>query len=425
MTDYVTLPGTGSKVATEELATKQVQRVKTVLGHYGVDDGDLMGDAFGRLRVSAPQLLIDEKSVTASPLIGNAASGGASYSKPANKSSFYLTTGGVGSIATRQTRVRAVYQPGKSQFIQQTFTFGTATTGIVQRVGYFDDSNGLFLELDGSSLSFVIRSKYTGSVVDTKIGRALWFDKLDGTGPSGKTLDLTKSQILEMDFQWLVVGRVRFGFVIDGAFILAAVSNWSNRQSGVYMTNPNQPLRWQIESTSSAAAVTLEAICGCVSTEGANELRGISLGYDTDGTPLALGAAAYGELIAIRLTSAGALVGTSSPINISVLCASTANFLWELWLQAAGMSGGTWSTPNGSLIEQNTTRTGSYTAGTGLKIASGFVSQSANAGVSDIFTTTGLGYDINTGLADVLSLRIYNIAGNNSFYGGITMRQEA
>lgn len=386
-------------------------------------------DAFGNMRVTSPLLLLEDKNVVASANVGNLAAGGASISQPAGRSSFYLTTGGAGSKATRQTRQRAPYQPGKSQKINMTFTAGTQATGIVQRIGYFDDNNGLFFEINGSDLFCVIRSNVSGSVVDTKIARADWINEngdhepLDGTGPSGVTLDLTKSQILQIDFQWLGVGAVRWGFVIDGRCITCHVNLRANRGAGVYMRAPNQPLRWQIEAVGVATVSTLEAICGAVNSEGGYESRGLNLAFDNDGVGKAINGAGYSELLAVRLNANGLLFGTGQPLNMTVLCSTTASFLAELWLNATGMSAGTWASPTGSLIEASYDRTGNYTGG--VKIKSFYSSAQANIITQEIPPLVGLGFDINTSLADVFSLRVYNISGNNTFYGSLNMRQEA
>jgi len=387
-------------------------------------------DAFGNLRVSSPLLLLEEKAVTASPNVGNLATGGASVSRQAARSSFYLTTGGAGSKATRQTRQRAPYQPGKSQKINVTFTAGTQAPGIVQRIGYFDDNNGLFFEINGTDLYFVVRSDVSGSPVDTKTARVSWVNEngdnepLDGTGPSGIALDLTKSQILQIDFQWLGVGASRFGFVIDGRPITCHVNLRANRGAGVYMRVPNQPLRWQIEAVGVATVSALEAICGSVNSEGGFETRGLNVAFDNDGVGKSINGAGYTELLAVRLNTNGLASGTAVPLSFSLLCSTTSSFLAELWLNATGMSAGTtWASPTGSLIEGCFDRTGNYTGG--VKLKSLYCSASANILTQEIPPLTGLGYDINTSLADVFSLRVYNLSGNNTYYGSINMRQEA
>jgi hypothetical protein len=53
-------------------------------------------------------------------------------------------------------------------------------------------------------------------------------DKLDGTGASGLTLDLTKPQILWIDFEWLGVGNVRCGFIINGQYIVCHTYQTAN-----------------------------------------------------------------------------------------------------------------------------------------------------------------------------------------------------
>ena len=74
---------------------------------------------------------------------------------------------------------------------------------------------------------FVRRTFVSGSAVDAdEIAQSDWnTDKLDGTGPSGIILDESKAQILWWDFEWLGVGTVRCGFVIDGLFRTCHVFN--------------------------------------------------------------------------------------------------------------------------------------------------------------------------------------------------------
>jgi hypothetical protein len=237
---------------------------------------------------------------------------------------------------------------------------------------------------------------------------------------------LTKFQILEMDFGWLGGGRIRFGFQLNGKLIHAAQYIHTNVYAGVHMSNPNQPLRWEILGVSSAAAVTMEAICGKVQAEGGYEARGVNIAHDTDGILKAVnGVNTFGELLAVRLTSSGALVGNSIPRNISVICPTGGNFMWELWLNVAGMTGGTWAAPSAAITEQNSTRTGTYTAGTGVKLASGYSVDLGAATVVESALLVGLGYDINAAAADILSVRVMNFAGNNDYAASINMRQDA
>jgi hypothetical protein len=90
------------------------------------------------------------------------------------------------------------------------------------RVGSFTDQgtfpsnagDGFYIEADGQALSFVRRYMTTGAAgAEERVLRANWNkDKLDGTGASGITLDWTKAQHLVVEYQWLGVGTIRFGF---------------------------------------------------------------------------------------------------------------------------------------------------------------------------------------------------------------------
>ena len=143
-------------------------------------------------------------------------------------------------------------------------------SGIITRMGLFDDNNGIFLQRSNNTISLVVRSNVSGSPSDSNYAtQANWnIDKMDGTGLSGLTLDFSKSQILTFDFEWLGVGCVRVGFVVDGNVFYCHQFNHANNITGVYMSTPNLPLRYQIENTGSGIASSIECICCAVLSEG-------------------------------------------------------------------------------------------------------------------------------------------------------------
>jgi hypothetical protein len=97
-----------------------------------------------------------------------------------------------------------------------------------------------FFMQDGTTLKIVRRTYTSGSPVDTEISQSSWNgDKLDGTGASGFTLDPSKSNILFIDIEWLGVGSVRVGFVINGQLITAHTFNNANSLTTVYMQTAN------------------------------------------------------------------------------------------------------------------------------------------------------------------------------------------
>lgn len=231
-------------------------------------------DAFGRQRVSEPYTIADYKVPYG---IGGEfyviQSGGGTSAPVTNEASIRLTvTTGASDFIYAQTRMYHQYQPGKSQLVLFSFKLNGAEDGAVKRIGLFDDRNGAFLEYEGATgdLSLVERRYVTGSAIDHSIAQADWnIDKCDGTGPSGFDIDVTKTQLLFIDYQWLGVGRVRIGFVHDGAYVVAHEFYHSNNLTTVYWNMPSLPLRGEIRNSSALAATTsLDLICGTVQAEG-------------------------------------------------------------------------------------------------------------------------------------------------------------
>ena len=149
-------------------------------------------------------------------------------------------TNASGSFVTRETTKVFAYQPGKSLLNLNTFVMSPAKTNLRQRVGYYGANNGYYLELNNTTVSFVERSFVTGAIVDTPVTQASWnVDPMNGSGPSGITLDLTKAQILFIDLEWLGVGTVRMGFVVDGNFYVCHKFHHIILKSflGVWMSN--------------------------------------------------------------------------------------------------------------------------------------------------------------------------------------------
>jgi hypothetical protein len=249
-------------------------------------------DAFGRYRMSSPHTIFDSKQVNDNqPLFWDESlesGSGISSSYSADKSMTTITsTEDTAGKFTRQTFMRFDYQPGKGQLILLTGILAPddGGTGVVRRIGQFDDDNGVFFEDDEGTINLVIRSKVTGAVVDTKVSQSSWNkDKLNGTGGSKYNLYFNKAQIFFIDYEWLGVGRVRCGFVHDGTFIVCHEFLHSNRLSTPYMTTPNLPVRYQMETTSSSPASQLVVMCSTVISEGGQEKKGALRYASTAGT---------------------------------------------------------------------------------------------------------------------------------------------
>lgn len=188
-----------------------------------------------------------------------------------DQASVELTVGKIsGDKVIRQTKRYHAYLPGKSHLITMTAVFGDAVNNVRRRIGYFDDMNGIYFEQISTGLAVVLRSSTTGVVVPTRAEQEDWnIDKLDGNGISGINLDITKSQILIIDMQWLGVGRIRIGFSIDGMNVYFHEFLNANSLDIAYMSTPTLPVRYEIEALAALnATASMKEICCAVASEG-------------------------------------------------------------------------------------------------------------------------------------------------------------
>ena len=249
--------------------TNLLRELNVATGETGIYPLGTAGDAFGRLRTSAPYTLFDSKNrFQKDPQFDETLTAGATstYSSP-NASVTLALDGTASQSAIRQTYRVFPYQPGKSLLVFATFSMGAALAGVETKVGYFDGTNGVYFRRSGSTLYFEVLKN--GSVNET-VAQASWNgDKMDGTGVSGVTLDPTKTQILYMDFEWLGVGTVRCGFVQDGKLYVCHSFHHANTTTSVYMTTATLPVRYEIEDSAGAGdPSSLQQICSTVMSEG-------------------------------------------------------------------------------------------------------------------------------------------------------------
>ena len=350
--------------------------INTTTGTYGPTSFD----AFGRLRTSSPFTLFDSSHRFDDNDLWSSltATGGTAVFNTDQGLVDLNVTAASGSSVTRETIKVFAYQPGKSLLILNTFVMAPSKSGLTQRVGYYGKDNGYYLEQAGSTISFVERSFVTGSLVNTPVVQASWNgDRLDGTGPSGITLDLSKAQIYWMDLEWLGVGSVRMGFVINGEFIVCHTFNHANIITSTYITTASLPIRYEIFNTDDTSGEsTLKQICSTVISEGGYELRGKQQSIGTSITaPMTFAVAGtYYPVVGIRLktTRLDAIV-IATAISLIGL-GNGKNYQWRVVNDNVAISGGSWLSAGGdSAVEYNITGT---SATGGRILASGYVNSS-------------------------------------------------
>lgn len=235
-------------------------------------------DAFGRLRVGSPETLFEGHFPYDNDAIhwfGDMSGGTGTY---LSDQGALLLTADAGQSAAIQSKRFTQYQPGKSLLVQFTGVYPTKV-GSTGRAGYFNTNDGLFFQVVDGALSFVLRTSTSGAPVDTAYAQADWnIDSFDGSGPSGITINPAYPQNAFIDLQWLGVGRVRFGFEINGEKLLAHEIDFANR-AGVapYMRTANLPVRYElIGAAGMAGSAELTCVCSTVISEGGFvEIQGI------------------------------------------------------------------------------------------------------------------------------------------------------
>ena len=344
-------------------AGQPIIRVSTASSGSGntVINGNTGTDAFGRTRVSQPYTLFDSQNLYVNGgQFSNVTVGAGNVVYVQAESSFNLNVGTANndSVITQSTTTQA-YQPGKSLEFMGSFCFDTLQANCRQRVGYFTSANGVYFEADGTDLYMVIRSSATGSVQEERIAQANWNqDPLNGSGPSGITLDPALTNIFWCDIEWLGVGSVRAGFVINGVFYICHVFNHANQTGNttVYMTTATLNPRYEITNTGvTSSASTLKQICSTVISEG---------GYNPVGTvnyvssPIQPTRVTTGNVLTslatIRLNPAfpDAVV---LPQQVDILLTDVQYGQFQLVLNASNVANLTFANVNGGVVQANTT----------------------------------------------------------------------
>lgn len=229
-------------------------------------------DAFGRLRVSDITSLLELTHVySKQPILVNEVTAGTATSTW-NQSNAEVAMGvtTTGDYVIRQTKQSAIYQPGKGQLFEASFSDFNIQSNVIKRVGYFTSTtaatynsvfDGFFLESNGvtSQISFQIWK--SGTSIYSAATTSWSSSEIDIT-----TVDWSKTNLMLVDFQWLGVGRLRFGLSLSGNTYIFANNSGTNNLNDVYMSSPNKPIRYEIRS--SGGTGTFNQICSQVSMEG-------------------------------------------------------------------------------------------------------------------------------------------------------------
>ncbi len=241
--------------------------VDTGYSSTGSNNISALTDAFGRLRTSNPFTLFDSSfRYKDNGKFDTKITGLATGTFDNLNSCYTMTVSGNGDSIIRESYRVFPYQPGKSLEILSTALFDQnsyTSLNLTQRLGYYNSTNGIYLEVSNGIVKFCIKKNGTINSVDQQNWN---IDHLDGSGPSGYTLDITKNQIFYSDIEWLGVGTVKLGFVINGQIITAHCFHHANITQNVYMQTATLPIKYEIISTGNSGS--MNQICSTVISEG-------------------------------------------------------------------------------------------------------------------------------------------------------------
>ena len=97
--------------------------------------------------------------------------------------------------------------------------------------------------------------------VDVKIPQEDWnLDTMDGLGPSGYNLDLTKMQMFYIDYSWYGAGYIRWGLRgVDGNITYVHKMPNNNVNAEAYMRSGNVPARYESNTFAKTTKITNSA----------------------------------------------------------------------------------------------------------------------------------------------------------------------
>ncbi len=391
-------------------------------------------DAFGKWRVSQPTTLFDSKQVVDSGSfyfdIKTTSGGNVTWNSGSAQSTMAVTSTS-GSRAIKQTKRIFVYQPGKSQQIICTGKFGTKVDGIKKSIGSFDDNDGYFFQTSGSSFGIVLRKTIGGVKTDTFISQSTWnLDKMNGLGPSGNTLDINKAQIYTMDYEWLGVGRVRYGVVQKGILIYVHEINNYNSLDTVYLRNPNLPIRYEVSTHKNTTTGSLMTqICSTVISEGGFDNTGKRV-VITSNNGATIGASEYDAILFIRYNNNSSKGAQIVPEQLDLLIkpgnSSTFAGRWELLVNPTVTNAVTYNNVSGSVVTQvGVVAAGNVITNPGTIIATGYFAGTSANSVAQMVTLDpyyGLGRKIDN-TSDVLAIGIKTIDNTYTVYPSLIVRE--
>jgi len=384
-------------------------------------DGQPTLSGFGALNVSAKKVLGVYESSSGSYddlfSVGTTVGGSNVYDDIAH--GMLLQVDGTNGASVKRTTNRYhYYLPGSANMYIGTLACGdTGKVGNYRKWGAFDDEDGVYFSLEGTTIYATIRSSTSGTIVETKIAKSSWNeDKLDGTGLSGMILDITKINIWWIDYQWLGAGRVRFGvYAPDGSRVVCHHVENAGANALPYMRTGTLPIRTEnYNSSATGSPSMLRESCQAMYTEGTPD--DYTFWRSSDVTASATATTADTTLIALRstLTPPGLNHHNSIIAYPETLNVYTDQPVRIDLTQDVTATGGTWTATSGETSIEGSTDTA--ITGLGLPFKTWFFGPGAHTiSISQFFELNDEGIMLNAdGTKEVWAFTAKRLGSTNA-----------
>lgn len=378
-------------------------------------------DAFNRIRVSDPYTLIANNAVNGKrPFqVFESITGLATSTHNSNESQIVMATTGTGSVV-RRNRKRAIYQPGKSLLIYMTgiLNDGTNASTVTTKIGYYDENDGYYFQFNNDVISIVERSSVSGSVVETTVNQTDWnSNRVDGLNNKNYNMDPSKALIYWFNLEWLGVGFVDCGIIVNGENVLVHRFIHSNTLSSPYIKTASLPPTYEIISTGGSGSMT--SICQTAISEGGFNPLGLIYSANMGESTQSISSRA--PLMVLRIKS-GSLTQIAIK-KISILSTSAANALVEVYrfvdtTAASILDDTTFISANAeSNIEYNTAAS-TIAVTSGVLLSSIYFSNDADSiNIEDDSENTSI--TVSNGVSDLIAICVTSLGPRENFIASV------
>ncbi|MEJ6949871.1 carboxypeptidase-like regulatory domain-containing protein [Natronospora cellulosivora (SeqCode)] len=289
------------------------------------------------------------------------------------------TTAQTESRAVLDSAERGRYQPGNAGEMGIAVRLPVDPVGTqVARWGYFDDQNGAFFGIDNNGIFVNIRR----AGLDTKTYRNDWNgDSLDGSGPSGLSLNLSRGNIFQILYTCYGYGVTNFRvLMVDDNDVQRTVTVHRYKPDAqTTFGDPNLPIRGEILNGEETAAPYTMFVAGrqyhvvgrYVPNRRITSERNLELSVNTTLSPA----------ISFKRKEDFPIIGRSNSVSVKLQSfdiISDSDLIYEILfapvLQGANFDTPTGTSPDETAVESDVTATGFDNNQRGDLIFSGLVS---------------------------------------------------